>query len=546
MLCIFSCFYFLHQILIQKKIKEYKVIIKFIGISLLAGLSSLMIWLPTVSQLIGGDRYIHSKQFNLEYIMSRLFIININQASNIKQQYWNLNIYTSLMTIILFIYYYFNIEINKQEKIINSIYLVLFILSFLIPEISYIWHGFSDPDGYYFRYSFIFSFFMIALASKQDFSKLNPKILFSIIIFLICTYFFCFQEYFIIANIIFLGLYLILIVSSLKNKKLLVYFIIVIELLYSTFLNLNINSYYKERIPVNEVSNFNDYVILEPGYRNLYLGDIQQNYGRGISFTCGASVDYYSSNINFDIIKFYIDLDMGGFKNSYGDNIVPLTISKVLLGTKYIYSYTELQDYPVKEIVKENDKNIYIHENRYALPFGFITSKDYQNDGQESGIQYQNHLFKSMTGIEEDVIYETSEENNLNYSVYNEQNWNKKVNYKIDWDVLEQGFEILNQRKLENIEICKNKFQASITSNDSGIMFLSIPYDKNFNVYLDGEKVSYNKVYDTFIGFDITEGNHTISVEYKNKIISYSFIFSMCTIVISLFYFKFSNRKKDI
>ena len=546
MLCIFSCFYFLHQILIQKKIKEYKVIIKFIGISLLAGLSSLMIWLPTVSQLIGGDRYIHSKQFNLEYIMSRLFIININQASNIKQQYWNLNIYTSLMTIILFIYYYFNIEINKQEKIINSIYLVLFILSFLIPEISYIWHGFSDPDGYYFRYSFIFSFFMIALASKQDFSKLNPKILFSIIIFLICTYFFCFQEYFIIANIIFLGLYLILIVSSLKNKKLLVYFIIVIELLYSTFLNLNINSYYKERIPVNEVSNFNDYVIIEPGYRNLYLGDIQQNYGRGISFTCGASVDYYSSNINFDIIKFYIDLDMGGFKNSYGDNIVPLTISKVLLGTKYIYSYTELQDYPVKEIVKENDKNIYIHENRYALPFGFITSKDYQNDGQESGIQYQNHLFKSMTGIEEDVIYETSEENNLNYSVYNEQNWNKKVNYKIDWDVLEQGFEILNQRKLENIEICKNKFQASITSNDSGIMFLSIPYDKNFNVYLDGEKVSYNKVYDTFIGFDITEGNHTISVEYKNKIISYSFIFSMCTIVISLFYFKFSNRKKDI
>jgi len=546
MLCIFSCFYFLHQILIQKKIKEYKVIIKFIGISLLAGLSSLMIWLPTVSQLIGGDRYIHSEQFNLEYIMSRLFIININQASNIKQQYWNLNIYTSLMTIILFIYYYFNIEINKQEKIINSIYLVLFILSFLIPEISYIWHGFSDPDGYYFRYSFIFSFFIIALASKQDFSKLNPKILFSIIIFLICTYFFCFQEYFIIANIIFLGLYLILIVSSLKNKKLLVYFIIVIELLYSTFLNLNINSYYKERIPVNEVSNFNDYVILEPGYRNLYLGDIQQNYGRGISFTCGASVDYYSSNINFDIIKFYIDLDMGGFKNSYGDNIVPLTISKVLLGTKYIYSYTELQDYPVKEIVKENDKNIYIHENRYALPFGFITSKDYQNDGQESGIQYQNHLFKSMTGIEEDVIYETREENNLNYSVYNEQNWNKKVNYKIDWDVLEQGFEILNQRKLENIEICKNKFQASITSNDSGIMFLSIPYDKNFNVYLDGEKVSYNKVYDTFIGFDITEGNHTISVEYKNKIISYSFIFSMCTIVISLFYFKFSNRKKDI
>jgi len=93
MLCIFSCFYFLHQILIQKKIKEYKVIIKFIGISLLAGLSSLMIWLPTVSQLIGGDRYIHSEQFNLEYIMSRLFIININQASNIKQQYWNLNIY---------------------------------------------------------------------------------------------------------------------------------------------------------------------------------------------------------------------------------------------------------------------------------------------------------------------------------------------------------------------------------------------------------------------------------------------------------------------
>ena len=43
---------------------------------------------------------------------------------------------------------------------------------------------------------------------------------------------------------------------------------------------------------------------------------------------------------------------------------------------------------------------------------------------------------------------------------------------------------------------------------------LSIPYDEGYNIYVDGEKVSYEKTNISFIGFEIDKGYHEIKIEY--------------------------------
>ena len=45
-------------------------------------------------------------------------------------------------------------------------------------------------------------------------------------------------------------------------------------------------------------------------------------------------------------------------------------------------------------------------------------------------------------------------------------------------------------------------------------MFTSIPYDKGFTVKVDGEKVKYTALNDTFIIFDLAKGHHDIKISY--------------------------------
>ena len=47
-----------------------------------------------------------------------------------------------------------------------------------------------------------------------------------------------------------------------------------------------------------------------------------------------------------------------------------------------------------------------------------------------------------------------------------------------------------------------------------GYLITSIPYEKNFEVRVDGKKVTYEKVNTEFLGFPIEQGTHDIEIVY--------------------------------
>ena len=48
-------------------------------------------------------------------------------------------------------------------------------------------------------------------------------------------------------------------------------------------------------------------------------------------------------------------------------------------------------------------------------------------------------------------------------------------------------------------------------------MFTSIPYDKNWTVYVDGEKVDTYELFDALVAFDATPGTHKLVIKYVPK-----------------------------
>jgi uncharacterized membrane protein YfhO len=81
--------------------------------------------------------------------------------------------------------------------------------------------------------------------------------------------------------------------------------------------------------------------------------------------------------------------------------------------------------------------------------------------------------------------------------------------YLVDPAILEHSFD-----EMTNIVVDGSTITGDITVTSDGYMMLSIPYDKNFRIEVNGQLVEHEKVNTAFIGFPISAGNHHIKVTY--------------------------------
>ena len=119
-----------------------------------------------------------------------------------------------------------------------------------------------------------------------------------------------------------------------------------------------------------------------------------------------------------------------------------------------------------------------------------------------------------------------------------------------DKDKLIDSLSYLQGDMLEDINIDGNIMSGKIDSSRDGILFLSIPYDDKFKIYVDKRQVDYYSLLDnSFIGLDINEGVHDILVEYKNDNFIWYFgcsIISIFGMVFVYFYMKrWIDRKNE-
>ena len=129
--------------------------------------------------------------------------------------------------------------------------------------------------------------------------------------------------------------------------------------------------------------------------------------------------------------------------------------------------------------------------------------------------------------------------------------------FTVDEDEFVQCYEELKSGQMEIKEFSDTKISGKFTADENEILYTSIPYDKGWNIKLDGEIVSKDDIIiisDALIGVKVASGEHNIIFEYSIPymniacIISFGFAILLIIVIIlkkkKLFFFK--NTKENL
>lgn len=145
------------------------------------------------------------------------------------------------------------------------------------------------------------------------------------------------------------------------------------------------------------------------------------------------------------------------------------------------------------------------------------------------GYIYSDKFKKIDILVDEKSIIDINDENNYRYNVIELGNSNELEIvllenefkpeiiefYDLDLEKFEEATNILNKNELKIIDYNSNYIKGSIDvlENDK-VLYTSIPFDKGFNIYVDGEKYNIEKSLDTLIALKLSKGNHIIEFTY--------------------------------
>ena len=86
--------------------------------------------------------------------------------------------------------------------------------------------------------------------------------------------------------------------------------------------------------------------------------------------------------------------------------------------------------------------------------------------------------------------------------------------YQLDDDVMSEALDILTRQKLEVTDQGSDYIKGKIDVSDAGTLFLSIPDEKNWTLYVDGVKTDYVDFEDAFVSVDLAKGDHEIYLKF--------------------------------
>lgn len=302
------------------------------------------------------------------------------------------------------------------------------------------------------------------------------------------------------------------------------------------------------------------------------IEDTQRKTKNDSSLYGYQSATLFSSLMNINVGHFYQSVRMEGGKNFYSYNGSTPLISS-MLSVKYMLSDSALAENPLRTLVGQSGSQ-YLYENQYCLPLGFLIPSDLnekwdngntdeilnvnnlglllgadgdmlvkcmpvvsKSEGEtilsfyEDGLYYADYnscTSESITimnpgrGVTryskashryllelgavqagESVTIKTSVQETMDYSIY-----------KLDLDKLDQAYQTLCRQTMELDSYSDTEIRGHIKVQEEGNLFLSVPAEEGWRVYVDGQRVDYEAFKDAFITVPLTEGDHEIRLCY--------------------------------
>ena len=173
---LYSCYYVSPRLSIQGNLKQklkhfLSPLVKTFAFSVIGVAIASILIVPVFYNLLEskgqvGDamRFSFAFQINPVDILSKLAIGGFDTASGWSAGPNLPNIYIGALGFIGFILYFTSKQVAKEKRWAAGAVTLVFLISFVNEFVSKIWHMGQNPAGFFFRFSWLFSFFMLVLA----------------------------------------------------------------------------------------------------------------------------------------------------------------------------------------------------------------------------------------------------------------------------------------------------------------------------------------------------------------------------------------------
>ena len=175
-IALYACYYVSPRLLIEgdlkAKIKNFSIpLLQAVIYSIIGIATASVLLLPVFFNLIeskgqvgGGMTFSFAFQINPLDILSKLVVGGFDTTSGWSAGPNLPNIYIGALGFLGFIFYFLSQKVEKAKKWAAGIVTLIFLISFVNEFVSKIWHMGQNPAGFFFRFSWLLSFFMLVLA----------------------------------------------------------------------------------------------------------------------------------------------------------------------------------------------------------------------------------------------------------------------------------------------------------------------------------------------------------------------------------------------
>ena len=517
MTALFLIFWYLCQISWDFKTRKSSVL-DFIITSFLAGMTSLIMTLPTLFDLqTHGEKLTEVTKFQTESswyldLFAKQFIGSFDTT-----KYGAIPmIFVGLLPFILTILFFTLKSIKFHVKLIYAIFFAFLIASFYIEALDLFWQGMHTPNMFLHRYAWIFSTLLIYTAAEVLNRLREIKIWnFLISLFLVVTGFLAtiylkshysfLTDLNILLTLEFLVVYSLLLLAVIKKFISVNLFAILISLFIMVEMSLNASSQmdgiakewgfasrsaYNRDIPAME--SFSTYI----GNQFTRTEKLQTQTGNDSMKFNYNGISQFSSVRNRSASS---TLDKLGFKSSgtnlnlrYANNSI---LADSLFGIQYNISETPIDKYGFQDVYQKD--NLTLYENQFSLPIAFASQSVYNDvkfnehtlDNQASFLnQLANVNFDYFSPIPHDKIENT---NDL-ISVTSSSNEDAAIQYQIEVPENSQVYLSFTNLHFSNdkqkkVDILVNG-EKNIFTTDNAFSFFNLGYTKEkktFNIHVN-------------------------------------------------------------
>ena len=516
MTALFLIFWYLCQISWDFKTRKSSFL-DFIITSVLAGMASLILTLPTLFDLqTHGEKLTEVTKFQTESswyldLFAKQFIGSFDTT-----KYGAIPmIFVGLLPFILTILFFTLKSIKFHVKLIYAIFFTFLIASFYIEVLDLFWQGMHTPNMFLHRYAWIFSTLLIYTAAEVLNRLKEIKIWnFLVSLFLIVTGFLAtiylkshysfLTDLNILLTLEFLVVYSLLLLAVIKKFISVNLFAILISLFIMVEMSLNASSQM-------------DGIAKEWGFasRSAYNRDIpaMESFSTyiGNQFTRTEKLETQTGNdsmkFNYNGISQFSSvrnrsasstLDKLGFKSSgtnlnlrYANNSI---LSDSLFGIQYNISENPIDKYGFQDVYQKD--NLTLYENQFSLPIAFASQSVY-NDVKfnEHTLDNQASFLNQLANVDFDyfspIPYEKTENTDDLISVTSSSNEDAAIQYQIEVPENSQVYLSFTNLHFSNdkqkkVDILVNGEKKTFTT-DNAFSFFNLGYakeKKTFNIHV--------------------------------------------------------------